>query len=311
MHASRLAAGATGLPRHGALREKTWSAALAAGNDAASLDGPIMTFEQPEIPEYQRERAAHINVPYPPRRAERDAGEVREPAAVSLAVSYLTQTVRVQGPAGLVDVVPVESGAVGVLPFPAPAHVISAWSPGGRPETVAANLAATGKLRAHLDAMAIDHRPAVSFPPDRSWAEGSVVLEGLSDAGATGLARLLNQPAAVRLDAAGVHLLPTGLVDVEPASLPGWVVRPAGATCPMRRDGGPGQLCRNPGGPWVSRSMEVGLVWEAHRELLFTLLGCRVCDDGSTPALGVGRAIGLTDLLVADRWGGWQFRPWS
>ena len=57
--------------------------------------------------------------------------------------------------------------------------------------------------------------------------------------------------------------------------------------------------------------MEVGLVWEAHRELLSTLLGCRVCDDGSTPALGVGRAIGLTDLFVADRWGGWQFRPWS
>jgi hypothetical protein len=191
------------------------------------------------------------------------------PQQQPVAQSYLTQCLQVHGTDGAVEVVPVGSRCSGRLPFRLPAHVLSAWSPAGRLDTVRGNIAAGARLREHLDTMHVEHRPAASYAPDRSWAEGSVVTEGIVDDVAATLGRLWGRP-------------------------------------PMRRDGEPGQRCRNPGGPWVSRSMEVSLVWEEHRQLLTGLLGCGVCRNGTEP-LGVGRAIGLTDLYVANRWGGWQF----
>lgn len=263
-----------------------------------------MTFDPSDR---RRDRAAHIDVPYPPPSHDREAGRVRRSAPVSLADSYLTQQLRLSVDSAGLDVIPTASQGTGDLPVPGPVHVVSAWSPGGRPETLARNVAAGERLRHHLAAMAVDHRPVVAFAPDRSWAEVCVLLEGMSDEGATGLGRLLGQAAVVRLDASGVHVLPTGLVDLTPVSSPGWVVRPARTTCPMRRDGAAGERCRRQGGPYVSRSMEVALVWERHRELLTGMLGCGVCGDGAQPALGVGSPIGLVDLYVTNRYGGWQF----
>ena len=257
--------------------------------------------------EFHRDQAAHFKVPFPPGRRDRDAGLVRLPPKLPVAQSYLTQCLQVQGGDGAVEVVAADSRWSRRLPFRLPAHVLSAWSPSGRLDTARGNLAASARLREYLDTMQVEHRPAASYAPDRSWVEGCVVLEGVVDDIAASLGRLWGQAAVVRFDANGVHVVPTGLVDLEPVSLPGWVVRPARETCPMRRDGEPGQRCRNPGGPWVSRSMEVGLVWEEHRQLLSGLLGCGVCRDGAEPSLGVGRAIGLSDLYVPNRWGGWQF----
>jgi hypothetical protein len=257
--------------------------------------------------EFHRDKAAHITVPCPPGRQDRDAGLVRLPQQLPVAQSYLTQCLQVQGSDGAVEVVPVGSRCSGRLPFRLPAHVLSAWSTAGRLDTAGGNIAAGARLREHLDTIRVAHHPAASYAPDRSWAEGSVVTEGIVDDMAATLGRLWGQAAVVRFDANGVHVVPTGLVDFEAVSLPGWVVRPARETCPMRREGEPGQRCRNPGGPWVSRSMEVSLVWEEHRQLLTGLLGCGVCRNGTEPSLGVGRAIGLTDLYVANRWGGWQF----
>ena len=257
--------------------------------------------------EFYRDQAAHIKVPCPPGRRDRDAGLVRLPPKMPIDQSYVTQRLQVQGSDGAVEVVPSDSRVPGRLPFPLPAHVLSAWSPAGRLDTAGGNLAAGNDLRERLDAELVQHRPAASYAPDRSWVEGCVVIEGMVDDGAASLGRAWGQAAVVRFDADGVHVIPTGLVDLEAVSLPGWVVRPARTTCPMRRDGESGQRCRNPGGPWVSRSMEVSLVWEEHRKLLTGFLGCGVCRDGVQPSLGVGRAIGLGDLYVANRWGGWQF----
>lgn len=260
-----------------------------------------------ELSEFHRDRAAHIAVPYPPDRRAREVGRVRLGPTMPLGRSFSTQRLRCEVDGAPVDLVPTTTSRPGQTPFVRAVHVLSAWSPGGRLETLARNVAAGRRLVEHLRAMNVTHRPAAAYAPDRSWAEGCVVVEDVGDEAAVGLGRMLGQPAVVRLDARGVHVLPTGLVDLASVGVVGWEARPARTTCPMRRDGEPGQRCRNPGGPYVSRSMEVGMVWQRHRELLTGLLGCGVCGDGRTAALGHGRPVGLEDLFVANRYGGWQF----
>lgn len=260
-----------------------------------------------DLSEFHRDRAAHIAVPYPPDRLAREAGRVRLGPTMPLGRSYLSQRVRCEVDGAAVDMAPTTTAQHGRTPFAGAVHVLSAWSPAGRLETLARNVAAGQRLREHLRAMDIEHRPAAAYAPDRSWAEGCVVVEGMGDEGAVGLGRLLRQPAVTRFDDAGVHVLPTGLVDLAPAGVAGWAMQPAKTTCPMRRDGAPGERCRNPGGPYVSRSMEVGLIWNLHRELLTGLLGCSVCGDGAGSSLGVGRPVALGEPYVANRYGGWQF----
>ena len=49
-----------------------------------------------------------------------------------------------------------------------------------------------------------------------------MVIAGLGDDQAAALGRDWGQAAVVRLDGHGVHVVPTGMVDVDAVSLPGW-----------------------------------------------------------------------------------------
>lgn len=114
---------------------------------------------------YRDDRGAQIDVPYPPHRSSRQAGDVRLAPPVSQPVA---------------------------LPVGVPSYVLSAWSPGGEPATLSRNQEATRRLCMHLDAMALAYRRALSYSPDRSWVEESVVVDDLSDTGAVALGRLLS-----------------------------------------------------------------------------------------------------------------------
>lgn len=256
------------------------------------------------------DRAAHIDVPCPPLADGRTADLARQAPSQSIADSYLNQRIRVRVDQGSVDIVPISvptSAPTAASPFPLPAYLVSAWNPRGEPTTLMRNLTGGEGLRRHLAAMAVDYWLAVTYEAGRSWVEESVVLDDFSPEGAAALGRLLGQPAVVRLDAAGLHVVPTGLVDLPPVSAPGWEVRPAPATCPMLRAGAPGQRCGSPSSPVVGRSIEAGAVWEQHRRLLSVLLGCETCADGRKPEVSHGSALALSQLSVPSRWGGWQW----
>ena len=76
----------------------------------------------------------------------------------------------------------------------------------------------------------------------------------------------------------------------------------------MRLDERPGERCTVHGGPWTSGAIHAAAVWQSHRGLLTSLLGCDACADATGtvhgPSGGRG-AIMLSPLKIGSRHGGY------
>ena len=59
--------------------------------------------------------------------------------------------------------------------------------------------------------------------------------------------------------------------------------------------------------PFGSRAITAATLWEKHRALLVSALGCAVCGGGVVD--GNGRPIPLVSSFVPSRRGGWQSGP--
>lgn len=261
-----------------------------------------------------------VRVPYPPvlgggRRvsgAEERRGTLRRPHPVAWHQTFARQVVRVWVDAGAVDLVPVPRRSAsarpsGVLAEGGVAYVVSGTSVFGRLSTIAENRATTRALRDDLDVRHWLWRRASVFDPERSWAEtGAVVTDpNVAEEDVGELAARLGQGAFLRWDERGLTCVPTGVdgrdYPREPVPVRAF---PAQLGCPIRF--GASDQCKPEGGPWVSASISAGLVWEHHRSLLVEALGCSVCRGGP---VGQGRSIGLVELYVPTREGGWQWGP--
>jgi len=191
--------------------------------------------------------------------------------------------------------------------------ILTAWNPVGRPSTLAENLAANDRLREAVEDLGGVVGDVATTPPDRSWLEDSVLVAGIDDDAARTLAEAAGQPMYTALSPSRMSLRPTRFVQ-WPTFVCGREETVVPASCPMRTDDEPGALCAMHGGPWVSASIHAATVWQAHRHLLVTRLGCGPCADGTLPTLGpLGRtggpiAVPGSELILASRYGGYAWR---
>lgn len=177
----------------------------------------------------------------------------------------------------------------------APLHVLTAWSPAGRPTTLTDNVAAHEKLLSVVRKLHGTARTEVAvLAPDRSWAEQAVAISGLTDADVAALARRFEQPFAWRWESTGLTVLhgdgragpPIPVTTVEHRDLP----------CPMREDQNAVGFCTRPGGPWTSDSIAAAFRWERDWAVLLQALG------GCTPCLG-GSVLGYPgEPITAWTW---------
>jgi hypothetical protein len=234
----------------------------------------------------------------------------RAPARVTLTASYASQLLvwrdgpvrRVvrTGPAGL---------PAGEHPWGRPVLVMSAWNADGAARTWEQNDAAQRRLAQRVSELGgVVRGRLVLVPPDRGWAEEALVVTGIDRDGATALARESGQAAFADWDDEYLSVVPTGLVaDVEP-SRRAWQVVEEPVTCPMRLDEQDGALCKAVGGPWVSASIHASGVWQSHRALMTSLLGCEPCADGRGRVRGPGGgrgAIAVVPIKLGSRHGGY------
>ncbi|WP_248965295.1 DUF3293 domain-containing protein [Sphaerisporangium perillae] len=231
----------------------------------------------------------HVHRPGTPERERAEAEVAKRPvdqpdlvAAWSHGVLRLTlagQDYEVRRPADLIP----GSDIVG-HPLATVAHVLTAWTPGSRPGKLDRNRAAHATLLARVrdrgwqvaDKAACHHA-------DFAWAEQSVVVVGADEDQVLALAREFNQPAVLRWASGLMVVLSTTTREPLTTGEPVTVTRLQQRPCPMT--GQPrSEVCRNPGGPWTSRSMQYARDWNDRRTCLLAALGCDICHG--SPAEG-------------------------
>ena len=268
---------------------------------------PEQTQPQPQL--------SQVKVPYPPDRYERDEGRLREEPEVSVQESYRRNVIRVALPgAAIIDVVPAAAGGQ-VTSSMAPAKIFGAGSPVwivsgcnafGRLCTPEDQAATTEVLLESFESRGWTWHPAVLIDPGRQWVETGAVVLGPSRDEMVSTALYHGQEAVLLWDKHGVRTIATGLaddvVDGPPVAV---VTSPALLGCPMRF--GADAVCVRQGGPFGSRAIAAATLWEKHRALLVSALGCTVCGGGVVD--GNGRPIALVSSFVPSRRGGWQSGP--
>lgn len=262
-----------------------------------------------------------VRVPYPPvldggRRVvgvEERQGMLRQASPVGWWESFRRNVVRVWLDIGAVDLVPATAGNASVRPGEVLAEVDTAYVVGGanvfgRLSTLRENVASARSLRSDLDFRGWLWRRATVHDPQRSWVETGVVVAdpNLTEEDVDWLAAAFGQGAFLRWDARGLTCVTTG---VEGRSHPREPVpvqaHPGQLGCPMRFGATTG-TCTPEGGPFGSATMSAGLVWEHHQAMLVDALGCSVCGGGP---VAEGGPMGLREVFVPTRDGGWQWGP--
>ncbi len=266
-------------------------------------------------PEIRRAHAARVPYSIPGVTGDPDSRHLRWPPTADVDTSYATQVHwRREGWTRWALRLGADDGARPDAPVTDAARwIVTAWNAVGRECLVVENARAQDRLRervSDLGGRVVD--VLVTTPPDRSWVEESLLVEGLGGEDvARSVGRESGQAAVTAVLPDRLVVVPTGLVDAvrrhggrrEEVALP--------VTCPMRSDDVPGERCVMHGGPWGSSAIHAALWWKVHRALLLRL-GCGPCDDGRGPTLGpLGRSYGaipLSGLVLASRWGGYAWR---
>ena len=254
-----------------------------------------------------------VKVPYAPNRHDPGERRFREPPAMSVQKSYRHNTIQLDLPGrALINVTPAGSGAVSsvdpgtVFAAESPVWIISGCNTYGRLSTVGDQASSTEVLHEQLDAMDWTWHSAVLMAPGREWVETGAVVLGVSQDEIVSKALRHGQEAVLLWDARGISVVATGLSDDVIDGLPIAVATsPALLGGPMRF--GADVSCVRQGGPFGSRAMAVATMWEQHRALLVSALGCTVCDGGVV--CGNGRPMAISSSYVPSRRGGWQWGP--
>ena len=241
---------------------------------------------------------------------------VRLPPRVPIVESYATQVhTQILGGERLVLAptdapVPAYDDTVGnPLKF-----LLTAWNPMGGMATYDSNESDNRSLRAGVaQAGGVVSAEFVTTPPDRSWVEETLVVEGITREQAKQFAFDFCQPAFTIWTPECLHIEPSGRMDTMWSQRFRYSTELVPRTCPMRTDDEPGAKCVRRGGPWTSGSITASALWQEHRRELLRGLGCDACDDGREPTLGPLGAVrgsipvGDRNLLVANRYGGYAW----
>jgi len=107
------------------------------------------------------------------------------------------------------------SDALGVLPLPAPIHVITACNPQGRERSEASNRAAAAELAGELWVSGVAMSRALGRSPSGDHSESSVAVSGLSRQEALRLGRRCGQIAIYEVTADSVILVACDAERVE------------------------------------------------------------------------------------------------
>ena len=222
----------------------------------------------------------------------------RRPARVRLAVSYQSQLLLWREGRGRRVVRPSpERAGRDPHPWGGPVLVISAWHPHGDPRTLQQNNDLQELLADRVVELGGSVRGrVVAVPPDHAWAEEALVVSDLDLDGGLELARVFGQAALLVWDESHLRVVPTRVVgQVSEWRVP-WQVAELPMTCPMRLDEQPGGKCWVHGGPWTSGAIHAAAVWQTHRGVLTSLLGCDPCADGTGLVHGPGGGRGAIML---------------
>ncbi len=136
----------------------------------------------------------------------------------------------------------------------------------------------------------------VAVPVDYGWAEEALVVTDLDPDEGRELALAFGQAAFLVWDLTHVSVVPTGAIGAVTATRRPWQVIDEPMTCPMRPDDRPGERCTVHGGPWTSGAIHAAAVWQSHRGLLTSQLGCDACADATSTVLGPGGGRGVIML---------------
>lgn len=215
--------------------------------------------------------------------------------------TYRDQLVRVARLRG--ELIPQPEGVRGKTGFAADgvAHVIGAWNSGGEPATLRHNIDAMRGLREAVREAGWTHRRCAARDAKNLWAEPGLLLLDAPEQAVLNLARQYGQPAVLRWTPQAREVVS---VDGDVAFRTGWrwspfTVRP----CPMQPNAkAPQEVCRDPGGPWISASITASANWCSDRATLMHVLGCAVCDQGAADGPG-GAPVLLYPRTVASRYG--------
>ena len=254
-----------------------------------------------------------VQVPYAPHRDDPGKRRFREPPAMSVQESYRHNTIRINVRGEFpIDVTPAGEGAAfsadpgTIFGTESPVWIVSGCNAFGRLSTVEDQAATTEVLHEQLDVMGWIWHPAVLMAPGREWVETGAVVLGASQDEIVSKALRHGQEAVLLWDERGISVVATGLSDDVVDGLPVAVrTSPARLGCPMRC--GADVMCARQGGPFGSRAMAVATLWEQHRALLVSALGCSVCEGGVVCANG--RPMAISSTYVPSRRGGWQWGP--
>lgn len=234
----------------------------------------------------------------------------RRPARVPVDASYRSQLLvwRQGGRRYIVSPSDAEAGEV-AHPWGGPVLVVSAGNPHGEPRTLQQNAGEQQALAERVADLGGSVRGrVVAVPPDHGWAEEALVVSDLGQDEGRELASAFGQAAILAWDARHIRLVPTGALGAVTPSEWAWVITDRPMTCPMRLDERPGATCTVHGGPWTSGAIHAAAVWQSHRALLTSLLGCDACADGTGAVNGPGGgrgAIMLEPPRLGSRHGGY------
>lgn len=197
--------------------------------------------------------------------------------------------------------------------LPAPVTYLSAWNPDGERHTLQQNLALHEQLRTFIRELRLDAIEAVTVAQGGEWFEQGLAVIGMDDQLAHDLAWKYDQDGWIRLDERGWQAASRYQGFTERARS-FTVLRRTRRRCPIRAIEAKADRCIAVGGPWTSSSRSAYAVWNAHRRIGITLLGCGSCRDGKQPVWMQGgttliepgtEVITLRELCIASRFGGY------
>lgn len=140
-------------------------------------------------------------------------------------------------------------------------------------------------LRTVVENRGVDWTRAARWSPSLDWAQPGVAIRGLDEDAMLLLAVELGLDVWLRWDDFGVRVrsgdetlawLPAARVSLRE-------VRPG---CPLRS--GVDDFCTPWGGPWTGQSRAAWVMWQRHRRMLVTALGCGVCHGGEVHQRSIG-----------------------
>jgi hypothetical protein len=230
---------------------------------------------------------------------------------MALHESYETQVHVSRQGSGRIAMTPTEVVGLDLPPWLSAARTwfVTAWNAYGEPCTLAENLARTFDLRQAVIELRARHvGDVVTAPPDLSWVEDAMVVDGLDIGEAAALGRSFGQPAVSALGPGQLAIVPTGVRDDLRAVTLNAELREWSSGCPLR----PGEAgtCQGDGGPWGSAAIHAAALWATHRSVVLPRLGCGVCLDGRSehdPFSGRGAPSVLDQPALPSRYGGYSW----